>query len=73
MLTQDQLRFIRLHQRYFVERWQALFGGATIRATSDRGITAAVRLDELEDLIGAGLLQPGWGGSFNLTERGKMV
>lgn len=73
LLTPDQLRFIRLHQRFFVEKWQGLFGGATIRATSDRGVSAALRLDELEGLVSAGLLQPGWGGSFNLTEAGKAV
>lgn len=69
----DALRFIRLHQRHFVERWQALFGGAMVRATSDRGVTATVRLETVEALIAAGLLQPGWGGSFNLTEAGKAI
>lgn len=72
-LTHDALRFIRLHQRHFVEKWQAIFGGAMVRASTDRGVTATVRLDELESLIEAGFLQPGWGGSFTLTEAGRGI
>lgn len=73
MLTLDQIRFIRLHQRYLVDKYQTLFGGATVRAWTERGATASVRLDELESLLAEGLLQRGWGGSFNLTEAGKAV
>jgi hypothetical protein len=72
-LPDTAIRFIRLHQRHFVERWQAVFQGAMVRATTDRGVTATVRLDELEGLVEAGLLAPGWGGSFVLTERGKGI
>lgn len=73
MLSTDQLRFIRLHQRHFVERWQAIFQGAMVRATSDRGVTATVSLDDLEGMVSAGLVAQGWGGSFFLTEQGKAV
>lgn len=72
-LGNDALRFIRLHQRHFVEKWQAIFGGAMVRASTDRGVTATVRLDELESLIEAGFLRPGWGGSFTLTEAGRGI
>ena len=72
-LPDTAIRFIRLHQRYFVEKWQAVFQGAMVRATTDHGVTATVRLDELEGLVEAGLLQPGWGGSFMLTDAGKTV
>lgn len=70
-ITTDQLRFVRLHQRCLVERTQALFQGAMVRAVSDRGIAATVRLDELEDLVHAGLLAPTWGGAFSVTETGR--
>lgn len=72
-LTDTALRFIRLHQRHFVEKWQAIFNGAMVRATTDRGVTATVTVDELQSLVEAGLLQPDYGGSFQLTERGKGI
>jgi hypothetical protein len=70
-VTPDQLRFLRLHQSRVVERTQELFQGAMVRATSDRGEHATVRLDELESLIGAGLLAPAWGGAFTVTQMGR--
>ena len=73
IMNDTAIRFIRLHQRHFVEKWQAVFQGAMVRATTDRGVTATVRLDELEALLSEGLLQPGWGGSFMLTERGREI
>jgi hypothetical protein len=71
MISTDALRFLRLHQRYLVEKYQTLFNGAMVRATTDRGITASVSVDDLEELLSAGLLQPSWGGSFVLTDAGK--
>jgi hypothetical protein len=72
-MTEQQLRFLRLHQSRIVERTQAIFQGAMVRATSDKGEHATVRLDELEDLIGAGLLAPAWGGAFTVTEMGRAL
>jgi hypothetical protein len=69
--SDDALRFLRLHQRRLVERTQPIFQGAMVRATSDRGEHVTVRLDELEGLIGAGLLAPAWSGAFMVTERGR--
>ncbi|MGJ5032323.1 hypothetical protein ACQR1I_36180 [Bradyrhizobium sp. HKCCYLS2038] len=69
-LTTDQLRFLRLHQRHIVERTSAIFGGAMVRAVSGN-LSATVRLDELEGLIGAGVLAPAWGGAFTVTEAGR--
>lgn len=71
-MTTDQLRFIRLHQRYLVAETRELFQGAMVRARSDRGITATLRLDELEDLIAAGLVAPR-NGAFAVTEQGRAV
>lgn len=72
-MTNDQLRFVRLHQRHLVERTQAIFQGAMVRAVSDRGVTAAVRLDELEDLLERGVLARAWGGAFTVTEMGRAL
>lgn len=71
-MTNEQLRFLRLHQSRIVERTQAIFQGAMVRATSDRGEHATVRLDELESLIGAGLLAPTHG-AFAVTEMGRGI
>lgn len=73
VLTDQQLRFLRLHQCRVVERTQALFQGAMVRATSDRGEHATVRLDELEGLVHSGLLAPAWGGAFTVTEQGRLL
>jgi hypothetical protein len=72
-MTPEQLRFLRLHQSRLVERTQPIFRGAMVRATSDRGEHATVRIDELEGLIGAGLLAEGLGGSFLVTSEGRQV
>jgi hypothetical protein len=73
MLTDSQLRFVRLHQRHFVEKWQHIFRGAMVRATSDRGMTATLRAEELGSLIDAGLMAQGWGGSIYLTAEGRGI
>lgn len=70
-LTTDQLRFIRLHQRHLVERTQVIFQGAMVRAVSDRGVTATVRLDELESLLADGVMAQAHGGAFTVTESGR--
>jgi DNA replicative helicase MCM subunit Mcm2 (Cdc46/Mcm family) len=70
-MTDDQLRFLRLHQRHLVERTQAIFQGAMVRAVSDRGVTATVRLDELETLLEAGVMTQAHGGAFTVTEQGR--
>jgi hypothetical protein len=44
-----------------------------VRATSDRGEHATVRIDELEALVQAGLLAEGLGGSFLVTEMGRSL
>lgn len=44
-----------------------------VRATSDRGEHATVRIDDLEGLINAGLLVPAWGGAFTVTSEGRQV
>lgn len=71
MISAAQSRFIRLHRDHFVATWQALFGGAQLRATSDRGLTATISQRELDDLMARGLLTSGHGFMFALTEAGQ--
>lgn len=72
-MTPSQERFVRLHQRHFVERCQKLFQGAMVRATTDRGMTATVRLDELESLVASGVVAPAHGGLFVVTPEGARL
>lgn len=72
-MTPSQERFLRMHQSRIVERTQAIFQGAMVRATSDRGEHATVRIDELEGLVHSGLLAPAWGGAFTVTEAGRGI
>lgn len=70
-LSAGQLRFIRLHQRHFVERWQNVLGGGMIRATTNRGVTATISTTELDGLYAAGLMTAGHGIGLELTEMGQ--
>jgi hypothetical protein len=76
-LSLDQLRFLRLHQlgagREYIEEWRYLFQGATIRARTSRGRTAAASRDEVGEMVAGGLLGEGWGGSFFVTDEGRRL
>lgn len=74
-MTLDQLALVRLLQLQhdYIEEWRELFQGAMIRARSHRGRTVTVTLYDLESLITAGFLSPGYGGSFILTEAGRAI
>jgi hypothetical protein len=67
-MTSSQIRFLRLHQTALVERTQAIFQGAMIRATSACGQSAAVTIDEVAELIRAGLLVQSHGLSFTAAQ-----
>lgn len=75
-MTPDQIAFIRLHQATshdWVEAWHHVFQGALIRARTVRGRTASLACDAVQSLIDKGLMVPGYGGSFVLTEEGKRI
>lgn len=74
-MTPDQLAFIRLHQAGsdWVEEWRHLFQGAMIRAKTVKGKTATIARDAVQALIDAGLMKPNHGGSFYVTEAGKLI
>jgi hypothetical protein len=70
-LTQSQLRFLALHARTVVERWQWHFQEAQLRAHAATR-SATICRDELADLIERGLMYR-LGGSFAVypTTHGK--
>ena len=74
-LAIEQLQLVRLMQltHDFVAEWRQLFQGAMIRARTDRGRTCTVTLGAIEELLAAGVIAPGYGGSFVLTETGKAI
>lgn len=73
-LQPAQLELVRMMQRCaYVAKWQEMFQGAMVRATTDRGRTCTVRLEDIESLLLAGVIERAWGGSFVLTETGKAL
>jgi hypothetical protein len=76
-LTPDQIAFVRIHQtgvgHNYVSEWKHVFLGATIRATTNKGKTATLDRDAVQELVDAGLMTTGYGGSFHLTDAGKAL
>ena len=73
-LAPDALQLVYLMQRAaYIAKWQELFQGAVIRATTDRGRVATVRLEDIEALLAAGAIERAHGGSFVLTETGRAI
>ncbi len=77
-LDDDQIAFVRLmqfaiHNSDYVEEWRHLFQGAMIRATTVRGRKATLQCDKVQALVDAGVLMPSHGGSFYLTDAGRLV
>lgn len=71
-LTPEQSRFLALHRQYFVERWQWLFGGGTLRAEAGRCV-AAITCAGFAALVDLGLIEPVGCAGVRLTEAGKAV
>ena len=74
-LAPEQLALVRLmqHGHDYVAEWRHLFQGAMIRATTAKGRHATVTRDGLDELVTSGIMVPGYGGSFALTETGKLL
>lgn len=75
-LSADQAALLQIMHpgnSHYVEEWRTVFQGAMVRATTSKGRKVTIHLYELEALISAGLIVPGYGGSFALTERGKAI
>lgn len=71
-LNDDQLRFVRLHQRYFVKSWQILFQGGMVRAKAEH-VSATISTYDLEPIVEAGLMVAKYGNAMELTTQGKAV
>lgn len=71
-LTHTQIRFLRLHQRHFVNTWKELFQGGMLRAATERGTTATVSALEALEMAEAGLITVEQG-AVNLTAAGWAV
>jgi hypothetical protein len=68
--TGEQDRFMLLHARRFVTKWQWLFRGAMLRAEASDGLTATISADGLRELVTAGLMRQGQGFDVQLTAAG---
>lgn len=70
----EQQRFMWLHQRHLVIRWQWMMRGSQMRAFADNGMTATIGKDSLAQLVAEGFMKasyPGEGYMYELTEMGK--
>jgi hypothetical protein len=66
-----QIRFMRLHAWHHVEKWQWHWLQTMLRATTDRGVTATLWVDSVEELIREGLMEAGMGYAMSVTDAGR--
>lgn len=66
-----QLRFLRLHALHLVERWQWHWLDTMLRAYTDRGDTATIWRDDVEQLLQQGLMEAGMGFTMSVTIKGR--
>lgn len=68
--SRAQIRFMRLHTFHCVEKWQWHWLQTMLRATTDRGVTATLWVDSLEELVREGLMEAGMGYAMSVTDAG---
>lgn len=49
--SDEQMRFMYLHARHFVMKWQWVMRETYLRATTDRGFTATISAGALDELV----------------------
>ena len=69
--TRAQLRFLRLHTFHCVEQWRWHWYETMLRATTDRGVTATLWVDSVEELVREGLMEAGMGYAMSVTDAGR--
>lgn len=71
-LNAEQLRFLWLHASHHVVKWQWHFLETMLRAYTDKGQTASIWRDNLNDLLQRGLLEHGHGcADVRITDLGR--
>lgn len=68
-----QMRFMRLHLLHVVEQWRWHWLDTMLRATTDRGVTATIWRDALDELVREGLMRRGLGFAMELTMKGREI
>lgn len=69
--TRAQIRFMRLHAWHLVEKWQWHWLQTMLRATTDRGVTATLWVDSVEELVREGLMEASMGYAMSVTDAGR--
>jgi hypothetical protein len=69
-LNHDQRRFLAAHMQYPMQ-WRWHFKDTLMRVTTIAGEVASIWKMDLDDLVRAGLLAPGVGYSYRITEKGR--
>lgn len=70
-LTREQERFLALHHRHLVTKWEWLFRGATLRAEAERGLIATISAVGFTRLVNAGLVEQLGVAGVRLTDEGR--
>jgi hypothetical protein len=71
-LSTAQRNFLRMHVKYAVDMWQWHFCKTQLRAHAGRRC-ATIWTDELDDLLGRGLMSRGVGATVYATSKGKTL
>ena len=71
-LDSEHERFLALHSRHLVMKWQWIFRGGTLRAEAGRHV-AFISLDGFRRLVDAGLIKTMGCAGVRLTDEGKRV
>lgn len=62
---------MRLHAWHLVEQWRWHWYETMLRATTDRGVTATLWVDDVDVLVSEGLMEAGMGFAMNVTDAGR--
>lgn len=72
-LTTEQWRFLWLHVRQVVVRWQWHFSDTLLRAHAERGDTASISRADVDELVALGLMARIGDAGHALTAEGIRV
>lgn len=56
-MTDEQSRFLALHVRHVIVKWEWLFRGSMLRATTEHGDVATITARGFAHLVDAGLVE----------------
>lgn len=70
-LTPEQQRFLMLHAKRRVEKWQWLWGSTILRASTERDYTATIPAAQFDELLRLGLMRRSGCAGAVITDMGR--